>query len=861
MSEGRILTGESRDRPSAGLLASSNLVPSAGEANLPWPVAQRYRVSVERLPTQRPDLLRRIIGWQARFAFTSRSMVAAEVAHGHGFLFLPVFMGAGAAVWFALPFDPPLKSIVFCLVVSSLCHWRCSPHRRLMRAALALGMSLLAGMICAQLETWRAATVMLDAPVTTMISGKVERREVDASGRWRYLVRVDDTRDPHLARPPSRVSLITRNAGAPLLPGDAVEGRVRLSPPSSPALPGLNDFAFSAYFDGIGAVGYFYGAPTSGQVLADKAGLPERIEQFLFGLRNDIGNRIRAAVPGDPGAFAAAIVTDERRAISKQTTEALRLAGLAHIVAISGLNMALAAGIFFIGLRTVLSLFPGFAQAMPIKKIAAAAALVMVTAYYLISGFGVSAERAYVMMAIILVAVLLDRPSLSLRNVALSALIVMALSPSEILGPSFQMSFAATVALISGYALWARRKSHGTLAALLPRHLVVTALRHCATFVAGIVATSMIGSTATAIYSVEHFHRFAAYGLAANLAAMPIISFIVMPSALIGMLLMPVGLDFPFLWAMGKGLAWVIAIAEHVSAWGGDVTIGRQPELFLPFATAGFLLLTLLRTRLRLAGIPLMVAAVVLSWQQSAAPPPDLVISDDGLTVALIHDGKVMATRAHQSSFIYDQWQRALRLPDSTPPVVLEGRRPETVLKPKAQQSISAPVAGDPHAASGAYSGPKGSSPPSRKRQDPLAPDQIEAARAAIASLHEARFSCLGNLWCAVRSTEGAVVVVVRDGRYAGAACDKGDIVIAPSVRFDACRSGALLLNGAALRRTGAIEISFNGSSLMENWSLKAASAANDRAWSRHRQYDWRSQTYSPDIPEPLASLLSGSGG
>ncbi|MGG2477764.1 ComEC/Rec2 family competence protein, partial [Rhizobium sp. BR5] len=176
----------------------------------------------------------------------------------------------------------------------------------------------------------------------------------------------------------------------------------------------------------------------------------------LYGLRSAIAERIRTTIGGDAGAFAASIVTDERQAITAQTMEALRLSGLAHIVAISGLNMALASGIFFVGLRLAFSLFPASAQRWPVKKIAAFAALLMTLAYYLISGFAVSAERAWLMMSVMLIAVLFDQPSLSLRNVAISALVILIFSPSEIMGPSFQMSFAATIALVSAYAFWSR---------------------------------------------------------------------------------------------------------------------------------------------------------------------------------------------------------------------------------------------------------------------------------------------------------------------------------------------------------------------------------------------------------------------
>ncbi len=303
----------------------------------------------------------------------------------------------------------------------------------------------------------------------------------------------------------------------------------------------------------------------------------------------------------------------------------------------------------------------------------------MVTAYYLISGFGVSAERAYIMMAIMLGAVLVDRPSISLHNVALSALVVLVLSPSEILGPSFQMSFAATVALVAGYTAWQRRKRARPerLEAPIVNHRLVIWAGRVAAGIAGVAMTSLIGSLSTSIYSVEHFHRIATYGLAANLLSMPLISLVVMPMVLVAMLFMPFGLDTPFLWLMGLGLDGVIAVAKYVAGWGGDVSVGRQHPWFLATGTAGFLLLTLLRTRLCLLGLPLLVAAPLLSWQHAALPAPDLVVSEDGMLVGLslaghagdgdqaakTNAGLMMAlNRSRPPDFIYDQWRRALKL-------------------------------------------------------------------------------------------------------------------------------------------------------------------------------------------------------
>lgn len=703
-------------------------------------------------------------------------------------------------------------------------------------AALAASF-VLGGAVLAQLETWRASTVILDSAVTTTVTGAVFRREAAGEGRWRYFLHVSSTAGPTLKRPPEQAVLLVRSTHILFDAGDTIRGRARLSPPSGPALPRLNDFAFSAYYDRIGAAGFFFGAPA--RLDADAVPLPSRTNRWgdslkgrIFALRATIAERIRAIVPGDAGAFAAAIVTDERRAISKETTEALRVSGLAHIVAISGLNMALAAGIFFVGLRTALGWFTGFAQEWPIKKIAAFGALLMATAYYLISGFAVSAERAYLMMSVMLIAVFFDRAAISLRNVAISALVILTVSPSEVMGPSFQMSFAATVALVAGYSMWSRR-GHDPEPGLLAKGRlapVVTGWK----FMAGIFVTSLIGGLSTAIYSMEHFHRLAGYGLAANLAVMPIISFLVMPAGLVGMLLMPFGLDAPFLTLMGAGLEAVIAVAKYVSAWGGDVNVGRQHPWFLALASLGFLLLSLLRTRLSLIGFPLMALAFFMTWQEQRRPAPDLLVSDDGLLVAM--PGSVPVTnRSRPPPFIFDQWQRVHALSNPVAPLMSPGG------------DLEPPLASD------------------RKQQ--FSPQQIAAMGGAMqrdmekAGENIGRFVCRPKLWCAVVTKDGARLVTVEDGRITGLGCDLANLVIAPRAPFDQCRSKALLISGKALRRTGALEIHFNGSGTPAAWQAEAAMVGHTRPWTGHRIYDWRRDRFDPTIPQQVSQLVNGSGG
>ena len=763
---------------------------------------------------------------------------AEEREFGHDFLFVPVVIGCGAILWFSLDTSPSFPVLaITCLIAAGLAVFT---KYRSGLAATACGFFalFLLGMLFAEVETRRAGTVVLDTPVTTTVTGTVTRREVDARGDWRYIVRLAATEAPTLSRPPGKVSLLARGGGEPVALGATIRGKARLSPPPGPALPGLNDFAFASYFRGIGATGFFYKRPQTVMSPADdiKAGTDwlEWADRRLYGLRTAIAERIRNTIGGDAGAFAASIVTDERQAISAETMEALRLSGLAHIVAISGLNMALASGIFFVGLRLAFSLFPAFAQHWPVKKISAFAALLMTLAYYLISGFAVSAERAWLMMSVMLVAVLFDQPSLSLRNVALSALVILALSPSEIMGPSFQMSFAATIALVSAYAAWSRWRSDRERLYIGRKPVWMTVAEMTGAIIGGVITTSLIGGLSTAIYSAEHFQRVATYGLFANLAAMPLMSLIVMPFGLIAMLLMPFGLDAPFLKIMGYGMALVIAVAQEVASWGGSAATGRPHGWFLGLASAGFLLLTLLRSRLALLGIPLLLVAFGLSAATAYRNPPDLLVHEDGELVAMLEDGKVYTTKAQPRGFVYGQWQRALLLPEQpVPPVILKKDAAATTVAFAAKTR--------------------------------LAPEEMRAvARQMTEALRDAEpgvFTCRKGIWCVARAGSGEWIVVLEDGRFAGKACDIADIVIVSRrTAFSQCRSGALLLNRDILRRTGSLEIDFAGSDQAGVVGrLRAAIAGTDRPWSEHRSYDWKSGRFDRDVPDAVTRLLAAS--
>ena len=741
-----------------------------------------------------------------RAVLASRTWITEELDYGHLFYWVPVFMGLGAVLWFRAVDTPSTAYVAIVFLLFSTGALLLRYGRPAIAAALAAVALLCSGALLSAWETARVGTVILDSAVTTTVTGIVTGREAVAGGRWRYVIEVSKTEKPNLKRSPDQVTLSAPGGRSPLALGATVKGRARLLPPSGPALAGLNDFAFDAYFAGNGAIGFFYGAPETISPIGDQTRtFYQQLRLGLEDLRSRISARIRAVLPGDTGAFAASMVTDDRRAISKETTEAMRLAGLSHIVAISGLNMALASGIFFVGIRALLSLSQGIAHRYPIKKIAAAGALITVTGYYLISGFAVSAERAYLMMAIILTAAIFGRPAISLRNIALSAIIIIVLSPSAIMGPGFQMSYAATLALVAGYAVWQRRGEGGP-ETKLPGILKPLSLAW--KFAAGVFVTSLIGGASTMLFSIEHFHRIAVWGLPANLLAMPVISLIVMPAGLAALILMPIGLDWLPLTLMGVGLNLVIVIAKWAASLGGDVITGRIHGWLFVGLSLCLIAIGIMRSRLRIVGVLCGGLLLGLNAVLPSVARPDLVVHEDGRLAGLIRGDRIATTEARPASFIFEQWQRALPA--------------DRQLKPIASVESQEPL-------------------PRRQLTQDEKRSELAAFEGDIAALPTSRFRCRDGRWCVARAWNGTKIIVMTVRDLVGAACDRADLLVT-SVRvgWSECRSGAKLLSAEQLRRSGTVEIWFDPEN-NRKFRIVAGLGEGDRPWYAHRTYHWRS--------------------
>ena len=556
-----------------------------------------------------------------------------ELEFGLPFLFAPVAFASGSIAYFSAPREPSAPAVLaFSVVALGAVAWY-GRQGRMVPVLLAL---VVLGFASGQLRTARLATVMVERPTVANIAGIVLWSEQRANGSARYTIAVE--RDDATGGTGLRtVRVVHRKPKRQIKPGDGVELRARLIAPSGPVVPGRYDFAFHAWFAGHGAIGSVLGDPTVRQV----PGTSWRVT--LARWRYAIGERIADGMSNDGAALAKALVIGDRSGIDAAVAEDLRLSGLAHILAISGLHMMLVTGLVFVTLRKLAAAMTLASLRLPVKKVAACGAFAFAVVYLALSGMNVSTQRAFVMVAIMLGAVLLDRRAATLRNVAVAAFAVLAWQPEAIFSPGFQMSFAAATALVAAHGTFRRWQEH---------HRATRSangwFRSTLSWIGGLSATSLIAGFATAPFAAFHFHRVALYSLAANLLAMPVVTFAVMPLAVLSVIAMPFGLEPLVLPLLGYALEGVTWVAQVVASWGGVARFGMTSPAALALYGLGFCVLAFARTELRLVGLlPIALAAVVAERGGRVVA----VVNENGRNVVMLDRTAAVLSAGKPESF------------------------------------------------------------------------------------------------------------------------------------------------------------------------------------------------------------------
>ncbi len=571
------------------------------------------------------------------------------------FLWSPVFVGAGIGAYFSLKAEPPpwTPALILALVVFIMAMgWRY--RDQVLRPVYFVKFALIlicVGFSAAQIRTQIVAAPVLEKKMNmSSIEGWVEVVEPLEEGTGsRIVLRTISIEGVDRVKTPLRVRLRLRQDMA-VMSGQKIRILAGLNPPSGPVMPGGFDFRRHLYFSGIGAVGFAYRAP---EILEEPQSLFAR---GIEGLRQNIGARIAAHLPPQQASVAMALMIGQQKALSDEDMKAIRDSGLAHMLSISGLHITLMAGVIFFLSRLMMAAIPDFALKHPIKKYAAIIAMAAAVFYMLIAGSTAPTVRSVLMIGVIFLAVILDRSPISLRLVSFAALMILLLQPENLLSVSFQMSFAAVAGLIAFFEttreMWSRwNREAGPL-------------QRACVYLGGVCVTTLIATVTTTLFSIYHFQQFAFMGAVANLIAVPILSFFIMPFIVLAFFLMPLGLEGWALMPVGLGVDAILAIAKTCADLPHAVLLLRA----IPFAAfilgvIGGLWIILWKGWGKTVAVLPVIAAIFLISQHN---PPDILVSESHKLFGFQKEGALYVSSGKTDRFTRENWEKYYGKPEGS---------------------------------------------------------------------------------------------------------------------------------------------------------------------------------------------------
>jgi len=592
--------------------------------------------------------------WRPRATSVLRRALSRQ--SGRFVFWLPVALGAGAALYLTLPFEP---AWLWLLAPLGLIATVWISMRRLNINAYALNVFLLLLMASSGMVLCKLRAEHVRAPILSTANGNtfsVTAFVVDNvssnDGGARLMLAPIRIRGMAPDQVPLRIRVSLRPGvleATGIKPGDAISVFALLNPPPAPNIPGGFDFAQGAWFQGIGAVGFVPGAPrlVREPVRNLRLDLILRLNRLRWELTRAIAQTVAPAFGLPIGGFAAALVTGDQAYIPQAMVQSMRDSGLAHILSISGVHMAIVGGFAFFGLRLVMASIPWLALRVPVKKVAAALGIICVLAYLAMSGAPAPAVRSAVVAVIAFGAILLDRRALSLRALAIAALVVIALTPEAVVQPGFLMSFLATAALLA---------LAETLTPPIREISVPRWVRFIQSTVHGAwlsLQASIVATAATTPFAIAYFNRFTLYGLVSNLFEAPITGLLVMPPLAVGTISIGTPVAWVALRIAGFGL-WLIRLVSDTAAAlpGAVIDWSSAPGYVLPLSTAGILWVCLVRGRLRWLG--LLAAFSILYWPRVA--PPDVWIDPEGGNAAVRTASGAYVLRPKVRQYGFTQW-------------------------------------------------------------------------------------------------------------------------------------------------------------------------------------------------------------
>ncbi|MDR1694289.1 MAG: ComEC family competence protein [Lactobacillaceae bacterium] len=544
------------------------------------------------------------------------------------FIWSPVLFAAGIGIYFALPFEISKWIVLFLLeLLLTLAFVYRANYGRLF--VLYNVFIIVLGFAVACLQAYYLSKKIYDAPSGMVyITARITNLEHNYRGRQRIDVEDVHNFDKEHIKGRYRLTLMLPNSAIKV--GDCIEAVVDISSSDKPAIVGGYQYHRQLFFDGISGVGYI---PSRALVL-DDCKSPNIISDFIGNLRQSISKRIFKVLPSDQASIVTAISTGDRGRIKPEIRENYRDSGLAHFLSISGLHITMITGLMFFFIRLITASIPLIATRVDSKKISAFAALLMSIVYLMVSGADIPAQRAFVMTTIVLLGILLDRTAISMRILAIAAFIVLLVSPQSLIGPSFQMSFSAVVALVAFYERYA-----GGISKFLKGDNYSTSsymlrfLKICWVYIIGIMLTDLVASITTSVFAVYHFNRIAVYTTFGNMLSGPIIGFIIMPFLLLSLILMPIGLDWLPLKITGFGAGLVNDITKDVASLpNASVQVLSFPTWSILLMVLGGLWVCVWQQKWRTWGWVLIFVGFLGIFSVSN---PDIIVNDGASVVAV----------------------------------------------------------------------------------------------------------------------------------------------------------------------------------------------------------------------------------
>jgi competence protein ComEC len=562
--------------------------------------------------------------------------IADALEHRRLFLLAPYLILVGLVAYVATPVLPDLFPIlvtgVVLLLLAALTRNRLATFRATVLALCAwLGFSLLA--------THGAlfGTTMLARPLYGTYEMRVDEIILETESGVRTIVSAISPVGDARAAPMRRARIVVAQ-GTALAPGDIIRAPVRFYAVPGPVVPNGFDTQFHAYFDGIGAYGN-----TTGAMEVRAKGDDTAIEHVVDSIRRGIATRIDAQLNQPAAGIARALITGDQSAVDEDARESMSVAGLVHVLSVSGLHLTIVAGLILVTLRLLLAPLVGLHAFLSVKRLAAGGAIFAALGYFAISGGNVAALRSTIMLVLVLGAVVFGRRALTMRNVAIAALIVIVTDPASVFRPSFQLSFAAVVALIAIWELWTPNPE--------TRRPIV---RQVLGYFGGIALTSLVAALATVLFSVYHFQQTSPLGVLGNLFSLPLVGFVMMPAAVVAALLMPFGWEYWPLQLMGWSIDRMLDLGTLVAGWSaGLIYSPLLTPLALGIGLAAFAWFTFFSSWHRLIAPVLAVPMVILF---ALDRPPDVLIADTTQAIAMRATGGLALIAGKPNTFAVNVW-------------------------------------------------------------------------------------------------------------------------------------------------------------------------------------------------------------